>query len=266
MTYERTARVGMTDYGPIRLTIENQLKASAADGAAFVSRDGAPPVTESTIVEMKFRAGMPAVFKLLVEEFALDGTTGVEVQARHRMHTRDRGRECLSFCARPSRTGNQSADVLLRLVAAADPGRRRGLDLSRHARPNDAGPTFPVTLVLLSVLIAAFTQVIGDNIARAFSLVGALSIVRFRTVVRDTQDTAFVIFAVVVGMAVGARDLAVSGIGFAVVGVAAFLMRPRAVKSPQRRGVPRHASRRGSATTLKRSPVHCSMPTWRAAS
>ena len=86
--------------------------------------------------------------------------------------------------------------------------------------------------MLLSVLIAASTQVIGDNIARAFSLVGALSIVRFRTVVRDTQDTAFVIFAVVTGMAAGAGDLAVSGICFAVVGVAALLMKPRAVKSP----------------------------------
>src|SRR2546430_13730647 len=54
---------------------------------------------------------------------------------------------------------------------------------------------FPYTTLFRS------TQVIGDNVARAFSLVGALSIVRFRTVVRDTQDTAYVIFAVVVGMA-----------------------------------------------------------------
>jgi hypothetical protein len=81
--------------------------------------------------------------------------------------------------------------------------------------------------VLLSALIAMVTQVMGDNVARAFSLVGALSIVRFRTVVRDTQDTAFVIFAVVVGMAVGARDLIVAGIGLVVIGAAAFIMRPR---------------------------------------
>ena len=56
---------------------------------------------------------------------------------------------------------------------------------------------------------------------------GALSIVRFRTVVRDTQDTAFVIFAVVVGMAVGASDLWVASIGLVVVGTAAALMRPK---------------------------------------
>ena len=63
--------------------------------------------------------------------------------------------------------------------------------------------TLPTTLVLLAVLIAVVTLVIGNNVARAFGLVGALSIVRFRTVVEDTRDTAFVIFSVVVGMAVG---------------------------------------------------------------
>ena len=71
------------------------------------------------------------------------------------------------------------------------------------------------------------TQVVGDNAARAFALVGALSIVRFRTVVRDTQDTAYVIFAVVVGMAVGAGNLWVAGIGIVVISAAAFAMKRR---------------------------------------
>jgi hypothetical protein len=98
--------------------------------------------------------------------------------------------------------------------------------------PELAAPSFLTTLVLLAVLIAMVTQVIGDNVARAFSLVGALSIVRFRTVVRDTEDTAYVIFAVVVGMAVGAKDPWVAVIGIAVVGAAAFIMmlRVRAAK------------------------------------
>ncbi len=71
IAYERTARIGLTDYGPIRLTIDTGLQACLVKGASFVSTDAALPVTESTIIEMKFRAGMPAVFKLLVEEFAL---------------------------------------------------------------------------------------------------------------------------------------------------------------------------------------------------
>jgi hypothetical protein len=85
------------------------------------------------------------------------------------------------------------------------------------------------TLVLLTVLIAMITLVIGSNVARAFSLVGALSIVRFRTVVEDTRDTAFVIFAVGVGMAAGAgrEFLPVLVVGIPVAGLAAFLMRPR---------------------------------------
>ena len=80
------------------------------------------------------------------------------------------------------------------------------------------------TLVLLTILVAMTTIVIGDNVARAFGLVGALSIVRFRTVVDDTRDTSFVIFAVVVGMAIGAGRLDVCLVGVPVVAIAALAM------------------------------------------
>ncbi len=113
--------------------------------------------------------------------------------------------------------------VLLRLVMAVLLG---GVvaRLYRLARSEPAS-SFTATLVLLTPLIAMVTQVIGDNVARAFSLVGALSIVRFRTVVRDTQDTAYVIFAVAVGMAVGASSLWVAFGGIVVIGAAALAMR-----------------------------------------
>src|SRR5262245_56643606 len=52
-------------------------------------------------------------------------------------------------------------------------------------------PGLLATLVLLTVLIAMVTLVIGNRVERAFTLVGALAIVRFRTVVEDTRDTAF---------------------------------------------------------------------------
>ena len=84
--------------------------------------------------------------------------------------------------------------------------------------------SFTITLVLLAILIAMVTQVIGNNVARAFSLVGALSIVRFRTVVRDTQDTAYVIAAVALGMAVGAGHFGVAVAGLGMLAVAAFAM------------------------------------------
>jgi Domain of unknown function (DUF4956) len=98
----------------------------------------------------------------------------------------------------------------------------------RWARRGEAvQPTFLTTLVLLATVIAMATQVIGDNVARAFSLVGALSVVRFRTVVKDTQDTAFVIFAVVVGMASGANHLVVALVGMGIVAAASPVLWPR---------------------------------------
>lgn len=107
-----------------------------------------------------------------------------------------------------------------RLVAAVVFGLLVGL-LYRFTfgrKKADASP-FTVTLVLLAVLVAMTTLVIGDNAARAFSLVGTLAIVRFRTVVDDTRDTAFVIFAVAVGMGAGAGSVIVVLIGLPLIAI-----------------------------------------------
>lgn len=97
-----------------------------------------------------------------------------------------------------------------------------------HGRPGNQSLGLMATLVLLTVLIAMVTLVIGNNVARAFSLVGALAIVRFRTVVEDTRDTAFVIFAVSVGMAVGAGYMKVPLVAIPTAALGAWLFRPRA--------------------------------------
>jgi hypothetical protein len=88
------------------------------------------------------------------------------------------------------------------------------------------GPMF-ATLILLCVLIAMVSMVIGNSVAKAFSLVGALSIVRFRTVVEDTRDTAFVMFSVIVGMAMGAGSYAVPLIGVPLVSLVAGVVHRR---------------------------------------
>jgi uncharacterized membrane protein YhiD involved in acid resistance len=95
--------------------------------------------------------------------------------------------------------------------------------VTRRASASD--PSLVPTLVLLTILITMVTLAIGNSVARAFSLVGALAIVRFRTVVEDTRDTAFVIFAVAVGMAVGAGFLLVPLVGIPFAAVAAYLFR-----------------------------------------
>jgi uncharacterized membrane protein YhiD involved in acid resistance len=122
-----------------------------------------------------------------------------------------------------------AAQVCGRMIIAALLGFVVSLIYRKTRKPAEVVASFPTTLVLLCTLIAMVTQVIGESVARAFSLVGALSIVRFRTVVRDTQDTAYVIFAVAVGMAVGAHAPWVGMIGMCVIGVTAFLLRKREV-------------------------------------
>lgn len=75
--------------------------------------------------------------------------------------------------------------------------------------------SFLMTLVILAMVVALVMMVIGNSIARAFSLVGALSIIRFRTVVKDNRDIAFVFFALASGMAagVGNYQIAIAGVG-----------------------------------------------------
>ena len=65
--------------------------------------------------------------------------------------------------------------------------------------------SFLVTMFLMSVTTSVVMLVIGSNIARAFSLVGALSIIRFRTAVKDARDTGYLFAAMVVGMGCGTQ-------------------------------------------------------------
>ncbi|WP_271799393.1 DUF4956 domain-containing protein [Dietzia maris] len=61
------------------------------------------------------------------------------------------------------------------------------------------------TLVIVGMVIALIMLVVGSNIARAFALVGALSVVRFRNAIKETRDVGFIFLVMAVGMAAGTR-------------------------------------------------------------
>lgn len=84
--------------------------------------------------------------------------------------------------------------------------------------------SFVVTIVLVCVIVAMVMMTIGNNLARAFALVGALSIIRFRTVVKDTKDTAFVFFALAAGMAAGTSNYFLGAAGTVVISIVALLL------------------------------------------
>ena len=79
--------------------------------------------------------------------------------------------------------------------------------------------SFTDTLIILCMLISVVMVIIGDSIARAFSLVGALSIIRFRTAIQDPRDIGFVFYALAVGMAVGAGDPSVAILATFLIGL-----------------------------------------------
>ncbi|PYI53742.1 DUF4956 domain-containing protein [Paenibacillus flagellatus] len=64
-------------------------------------------------------------------------------------------------------------------------------------------PSFPLTMMVLPAIVAIIILLIGSNIARAFSLAGAFSIIRFRSAPGDPKDIAYVLFTMAAGLAVG---------------------------------------------------------------
>ena len=78
--------------------------------------------------------------------------------------------------------------------------------------------SFTLTILFVTVIVAMVMMVIGGSLARAFALVGALSIIRFRTVIKDTKDTTYVFLALAVGMAAGTSNYFLGFVGTAMVG------------------------------------------------
>lgn len=84
--------------------------------------------------------------------------------------------------------------------------------------------SFVFTLVLNGMVVALVMLVIGSDIARAFSLVGALSIIRFRNAVKETRDVGFIFFTMAIGMAVGTRFYLLAVAGTLVISLVVLLM------------------------------------------
>ena len=76
---------------------------------------------------------------------------------------------------------------------------------------------FNVSLITLTTLTATVMTVIGNNIALSLGMVGALSIVRFRTAIKDSRDTTYIFWTIIVGICCGVGDYVVACVGSGVV-------------------------------------------------
>jgi hypothetical protein len=78
---------------------------------------------------------------------------------------------------------------------------------------------FGVSLVMLCMVTAMVILPISHNITLSFGMVGALSIVRFRTAVKDTIDTIFMFWTITAGIAIGAMQYTIACIGALGIGL-----------------------------------------------
>lgn len=83
---------------------------------------------------------------------------------------------------------------------------------------------FNVSLMTLTVLTGTVMTVIGNNIALSLGMVGALSIVRFRTAIKDSRDTTYIFWAIIVGICCGVGDYLVAAVGTVVVFILLLLL------------------------------------------
>jgi uncharacterized membrane protein YhiD involved in acid resistance len=84
--------------------------------------------------------------------------------------------------------------------------------------------SFVQTLVLNGMVVAIVMLVIGSNIARAFALVGSLSIIRFRNAVKETRDVGFIFFTMAIGMAVGTKFYLLAVIAAVLIALIILIM------------------------------------------
>jgi hypothetical protein len=77
--------------------------------------------------------------------------------------------------------------------------------------------SFVQSLILITVVVAMVMAVIGNSIITAVGLMGALAIIRFRNIIKDTRDVAFIFCSLVVGMAAGSQRYATAIVGTVIL-------------------------------------------------
>jgi hypothetical protein len=94
-------------------------------------------------------------------------------------------------------------------------GTHRGLSYSQ---------SFQFSLVIIGMLSAAVMMVARVGILNALGILGVFALVRFRTIVKDTKDMAYILFVLVIGLAMGTQEYALAGLTTGAVGVVILVL------------------------------------------
>jgi uncharacterized membrane protein YhiD involved in acid resistance len=95
--------------------------------------------------------------------------------------------------------------------------------------------TFVNSIIMLSLTTTVIMMVIGNSLATAFGLVGAMSIIRFRTAVKDSQDILFIFLSLAMGMACGVGRFDIALYGSIFIGVVFYIVVQVNLTTPRKR-------------------------------
>ena len=116
------------------------------------------------------------------------------------------------------------SEIIINLIIAFFLGFIISLVYKKTHKGLSYSQSFVLTNIFVCVIVSMVIMVIGNNLARAFALVGALSIIRFRTVVKDTKDTSFIFWSLAAGMASGTGSYFLAISGTAVISMIALVL------------------------------------------
>lgn len=118
-----------------------------------------------------------------------------------------------------------SADIVtLNLLLALIVGMTVATVYKRVHKGISYSQSYVYSIVIVTMVVALAMMVIGNDITRAFALLGTFTIIRYRTAVKDPKDTAFIFIALVLGLAVGASNYGIAVSGTFVMSIAALAL------------------------------------------
>ena len=123
-------------------------------------------------------------------------------------------------------------DVLVALLAAFMVGSVIAMVYKKTYRGVLYSPSFGLTLLMLTMITTPIVMGIRTSVTLSMGMVGALSIVRFRTAVKDPLDTAYMFWALTMGILLGANVYVVALVAMVIIGGTMLLISYKRLQSP----------------------------------
>lgn len=117
-----------------------------------------------------------------------------------------------------------TSDALKCVLASLGMGLIISLIYMFSDRKRRISPNFAITLVILPAIVSIVIILVGSNVARAFSIAGVFSLIRFRSIPGDSKDITSVFFAMSVGLANGLGYIKMAAIITLLIGIVYFVL------------------------------------------